>query len=84
MFVIIGLIVVIVAVLLGYIMGHGNVILLIQPAEYITIIGAALGSLVVASSPSMLKKIVAGIVGAIKSNHVHKHDYLEILKSFNE
>lgn len=84
MFVIIGLVVVLAAVLLGYIMGHGNVILLIQPAEYITIIGAAIGSLVVASSSSQLKKIVAGIIGAIKSNHVHKHDYLEILKSFND
>jgi chemotaxis protein MotA len=84
MFVIIGLVVVIAAVLLGYIMGHGNVILLIQPAEYITIIGAAVGSLVVASSPSLLKKIIAGMIGAMKSNHVHKHDYLEILKSFND
>lgn len=84
MFVIIGLVVVLAAVLLGYIMGHGNVILLIQPAEYITIVGAAIGSLVVASSSSQLKKIIAGIIGAIKSNHVHKHDYLEILKSFND
>jgi len=84
MFVIIGLVVVIAAVLLGYIMGHGNVILLIQPAEYITIVGAAIGSLVVASSSSQLKKIVAGVIGAIKSNHVHKHDYLDILKSFND
>lgn len=84
MFVIIGLVIVIVAVLLGYVMGHGNLILLIQPAEYITIIGAAIGSLVVASSSSMLKKIVAGLVGTMKSNHIHKQDYLEILKSFND
>lgn len=84
MFVIIGLVIVLVAVLLGYVLGHGNLILLIQPAEYITIIGAAIGSLVVASSSSMLKKIIAALIGTMKSNHIHKHDYLEILKSFND
>ncbi|MHB8338604.1 MAG: MotA/TolQ/ExbB proton channel family protein [Ignavibacteriaceae bacterium] len=49
-----------------------------------TIGGAAVGSLLIASPISLLKKIFAEIPKAIKSENYTKKDYLELLKSFNE
>jgi flagellar motor component MotA len=47
MFVIIGIVVVIGAILGGYLMEHGNLKVLIQPAELIIIGGAAIGTLLI-------------------------------------
>lgn len=84
MFVIIGFIVVILAIVVGFFIAGGNFLLLLQYAELITIGGAAVGSLLIASPISLLKKIFAEIPKAIKSENYTKKDYLELLKSFNE
>jgi chemotaxis protein MotA len=47
MFVIIGIVVVIGAIMGGYLMEHGNVKVLVQPAELLIIGGAAIGTLLV-------------------------------------
>ena len=83
MFVIIGLIIVVASVLLGFMFAGGNFLILIQPAEFVIIIGAAVGSLVIASPAPLLKRILAALMEMIKSDHMHKEDYLEVLKSFN-
>jgi chemotaxis protein MotA len=44
MFIVIGMVAVIVAVLGGYLMEHGKLALLNQPAEFVIIFGAAMGS----------------------------------------
>ncbi|HUX92271.1 MAG TPA: flagellar motor stator protein MotA [Ignavibacteriaceae bacterium] len=84
MFVIIGFFVVILAIVVGFFIAGGNFLLLLQYAELITIGGAAVGSLLIASPISLLKKIFAEIPKAIKSENYTKKDYLELLKSFNE
>ncbi|MGE5432456.1 MAG: flagellar motor stator protein MotA [Syntrophomonadaceae bacterium] len=84
MFVIIGFIVVIVAVLAGFSIAGGKILLLIQPAEFLTIGGAALGSMLITAPLSLLKKIVAAIPAAISFKGYSKEDYLELLKSFND
>ena len=84
MFVIIGIVVVTVAVLFGFILAGGQLALLIQPAEFIVIGGAAIGSLLIASPLSLIKKIVAAIPATMKSHSLTKDDYLELLKSFND
>ena len=48
MFVIIGIVVVFGAVVAGYLMEHGNLKVLIQPAELIIIGGAAIGTVLIA------------------------------------
>ncbi len=84
MFVIIGMVVVIIGVVGGYTMAHGNLLVLLQWSEFVTIGGAAIGSLLIANPPSTIKKIIAAVVGSMKSEHLHKSDYLEMLKSFND
>ncbi len=49
----------------GYLMEHGNLKVLIQPAELIIIGGAAIGTVLVANPLHIIKKIVAGVGGSI-------------------
>jgi chemotaxis protein MotA len=84
MFVIIGIVVVLVSVLVGFTVAGGKIPLLIQPAEFLVIGGAAIGSLLIASPLALIKKIVAAIPATMKSHSFTKDDYLELLKSFND
>ena len=84
MFVIIGFIVVALSVLIGFTVAGGDVILLLQWSEFLIIAGAAVGSVLIAAPPALLKKIFASIPKAIKPDHYSKQDYLELLKSFND
>lgn len=52
----IGFLVVFGCVIGGFLMAGGNMATLVQPAEFIVIGGAALGSLLIALSPAMMKK----------------------------
>lgn len=80
MFVIIGLLVVIGAILGGYLMEHGHVAVLLQPAELVIIGGAALGTVLIANPLHILKKIVAGVLGTLIGSPFTKARYLETLK----
>ncbi|MCU7511332.1 MAG: flagellar motor stator protein MotA [Ignavibacteria bacterium] len=84
MFVIIGFVVVLVAVLLGFTIAGGQIPLLIQPAEFLVIGGAALGSVLITAPLALIKKIIAAIPAAISFKGYSKEDYLELLKSFND
>ncbi|NCS87569.1 MAG: flagellar motor stator protein MotA [Ignavibacteria bacterium] len=84
MFVIIGLAVVALSVVTGFLMGGGNLVLLLQWAEFVTIGGAAIGSVLIASPLTTLKKISAALPKMIGSHSYSKQDYLELLKSFND
>jgi chemotaxis protein MotA len=80
MFVIIGIVVVFGAVVSGYLMEHGNLRVLIQPAELIIIGGAAIGTVLVANPLHILKKIASGIAGAFGGSKFTKERYLDSLK----
>ncbi len=84
MFVIIGFIVVVLAILVGFTLAGGDVFLLLQWSEFIIIVGAAVGSVLIAAPPALLKKLFGAIPKAIKPDHYTKQDYLELLKSFND
>lgn len=84
MFVIIGIAVVTLSVLVGFMIAGGNPILLIQIPEFIVIIGAAVGSILIASPLSLIKKIIAEIPAMFKAHGFTKKEYLELLKSFND
>ncbi|MBL8290701.1 MAG: flagellar motor stator protein MotA [Bryobacterales bacterium] len=80
MLVLVGILVVIGAVIGGYLMEHGHLAVLWQPAELVIIGGAALGTLLIGNPPSVVKQIVAGVVGALKGNRYTKALYLDTLK----
>jgi len=84
MFAIIGIIVVFGCVLAGYLMEHGNIKVLMQPAEVIIIVGAAVGTVLIANPIYILMQIVAGVGGAFGSSPFSKQRYLETLKMMYE
>ena len=67
MFIIIGMIVVFGAVIGGYLMEHGNLMVLVQPAELVIIVGPRLGTVLIANPLHIIKKIVGGVMGALKA-----------------
>ncbi|MFZ0636815.1 MAG: flagellar motor stator protein MotA [Candidatus Acidiferrales bacterium] len=84
MFVIIGIVVVFGAVMGGYLMEHGSLAVLVQPAELIIIGGAAIGTLLIGNPPHILKKVAGGVGGVFGSSKFNKQRYLETLKMMYE
>src|SRR5260370_41614176 len=84
MFVIIGIVIVIAAILGGYLMEHGNIRVLVQPAELLIIGGAALGTVLIGNPLYILEKIVGGLAGIFGSSKNGKAQYLESLKNLYE
>lgn len=80
MFAIIGIVVVFGCIVAGYLMEHGNLRVLLQPAELIIIGGAAIGTVLVANPLHIIKKIVGGIGGVFGSSKFGKQAYLDTLK----
>jgi chemotaxis protein MotA len=83
MFAIIGILVVVGAVLGGYLMEHGALAVLVQPAELVIIGGAGLGTLLIANPMSVVMKIVKGLLGVLKGSKYNQAFYLETLKMLN-
>jgi len=61
MFAIIGIIVVFGCIVAGYLMEHGNLRVLLQPAELVIIGGAAVGTVLIANPLHIIKKIAGGL-----------------------
>jgi chemotaxis protein MotA len=84
MFAIIGIVVVFGAVLAGYLMEKGPLAVLVQPAEVIIILGAAIGTVIIANPLHILKAIGGSIGGVFGSSPYTKERYLESLKMMYE
>ena len=80
MFAIVGILVVLGAVIGGFLMEHGPIRVLIQPSEAIIIGGAALGTLLVANPLHILKGVMSGVLGVLKGSKFSKKRYLDSLK----
>lgn len=83
MFALIGILVVIGAVVGGYLMEHGVLAVLFQPAELVIIGGAALGTLFIANPLPTIKKIFSGLVTVLKGSPYTRDTYLEALRMMN-
>ncbi|MEN6437685.1 MAG: flagellar motor stator protein MotA [Syntrophobacter sp.] len=84
MFVIIGIVIVISSVLGGYMMEHGNLSLLVQPAELVIIFGAALGGFVIASPLKVIIAVKSGVLRMFSSKVYTRDDYVEALVLLSE
>jgi len=80
MFAIIGIIIVFGAVVGGYLMEHGNIRVLLQPAELLIIGGAGAGTVLVANPLHILKNIAAGLGGVFGGSKFPKQRYLDTMK----
>jgi chemotaxis protein MotA len=81
---IIGIVVVFAAVISGFLMEKGHILVLIQPAEIVTIVGAALGTVLVANPMPIIKAMLAGAIGVFGSSKFSKSRYLDTLKMLFE
>ncbi len=79
MIVIIGAILVLGAVVGGFMMEHGNPFVLFQPAEFVIIFGAALGGFFIATPVKAIKFIVVCTLGIFKGSRYTRADYMEVL-----
>jgi chemotaxis protein MotA len=84
MFAIIGIVVVFGAIVAGYLMEKGNLLVLVQPAELIIIGGAALGTLLIANPVHIIKAMVGGVAGALKPSPFSKKRYLTTMQMMFE
>lgn len=77
--VIVGAIVVVVCVLGGFLASHGQIMVLVQPNEFLIIFGAAIGSLLTSNSIGQLKHIIHAVLHSLKAKPTTKESYLELL-----
>jgi len=82
--VIIGFVVVFGSVLGGFIVAKGKIPTLIQPAEFMIILGAAIGSMLIGNPPSVLKDIMRTVLSLVKRNPYDKPAFQELLQMLYE
>ena len=80
MFAIIGIVIVFGAIAGGYLMEHGNLRVLLQPAELLIIGGASIGTVLIANPLHILMDILGGVIGVFKGSPYKKETYLDLLK----
>ncbi|HEV2703083.1 MAG TPA: flagellar motor stator protein MotA [Steroidobacteraceae bacterium] len=80
MFLIIGSVVVLVSVGLGFLLGGGSLLLLWHPTEVLIICGSALGAFITSNPPKVVKASFAGIMALLKPPKYQRADYVDIFK----
>lgn len=83
MFAAIGIVVVLSAVVGGFLMEEGNLHVLFQPAEIVIIFGAAAGSFLIASPARVVKLVVENLAAVFSGGATTKDAYLELLALLN-
>ena len=76
---IIGLVVVLGCVLGGFMLHHGNPMLLLVPTEYLIILGCLFGGMIIKNPVSVLKALMRQLVGLLKGGGPGRKHYLEAL-----
>lgn len=84
MFVIIGILIVIGGIVGGYLMEHGELLVLWQPAEVVIIGGSALGTLLIANPLATVIGLFKAMLRALKPSPYTAKFYLETLKMLND
>ena len=79
MLIVIGMLVVLGAVIGGYLMEHGNLSVLLQPAELVIIGGASIGAFLVASPRKVASAVFRQVGSVFRSTDHGKAHFLELL-----
>jgi chemotaxis protein MotA len=80
----IGILIVFGAIVGGYLMEHGNLKVLVQPAELVIIFGAAVGTVLVANPLPIVMGIISRLKGVVAGGPYTKAFYLDSLKMLYE
>jgi chemotaxis protein MotA len=84
MFAVIGIVIVIGAILGGFLMEKGPIAVLMQPAELIIIGGAAIGTILIANPLPLAIKVFKSVLGVLSGSRYTKDFYLESLKMLSD
>lgn len=84
MFAIIGILLVFGAVIGGFLMENGKLMVLVQPSELLIIGGAAMGTMLAANPLAVLTKIFRSILSVMGGSPYTKEYYLESLRMLND
>jgi len=84
MFAIIGIAVVFISIIGGFLMEKGKLLVLVQPAEFLIICGAGLGTLLVANPMPLVIRIFKSILGILAGSKFTTAYYLESLKMLSD
>src|SRR5579863_5754713 len=84
MIAIVGIFIVFGAIAGGYLMEHGKIMVLLQPAELVIIFGAAVGTVIIANPLPVLMRLVGGLLGVFTGGTFTKNFYTENLKMLFE
>lgn len=74
-----GIISVFAAVIGGYLLSHGDLLLLYQPFELLIILGGALGSFIIANPKQVIIASIKGVLALLKGSLYGKQHYMDIL-----
>lgn len=80
MFTFLGVGIVLIAVVIGYVMHGGPIGVLIQINEFVILAGAFVGSTIAANGMSGFKAVIQGMLGLLKPDAYTKKAYLDLLK----
>jgi len=84
MFAIIGIAVVFLSIIGGFLMEKGKLLVLLQPSEMVIIGGAALGTLLIANPMPLVIRIFKSLIGILAGSRFTKGFYLESLKMLSD
>jgi chemotaxis protein MotA len=82
--VIVGFVVVTFSVFVGFMLAGGPILLMIQPIELMIIGGAAAGTLLIGSSPSILRQLMKQVMGSLKASPYNRAMYIDCLQLLYE
>jgi chemotaxis protein MotA len=84
MIIFVGVIIVFASVLGGFIMGGGQVGALMHASEFVVIVGAAMGALVIMSPKKVLIDLIKMMIQSLKGSPYNKKSYEDLLKVLYE
>ncbi len=84
MLVLVGLAVVTISVFVGFALAGGPLLLMLQPIELLIIGGAAAGTLLIGSSPAVLRQLVRQLKGSMKPSPYSRSLYIDCLQLLYE
>jgi chemotaxis protein MotA len=79
MLVVVGTLVVIISVLGGYLLSHGQIMALWQPYELLIIAGGAAGAFLTANPAKIVKAAFSDMLGLLKGTAYRRQDYIDLL-----
>ena len=84
MLLIVGSVVVLGCVLVGFLMGGGHLLLLWHPTEALIICGSAFGAFLISNPMKVVKSVASGVLALPKGPRYKREDYVTLLKLLHD